>query len=98
MQHFQARRRLGMDVYDVIYQINSLFGPDRFKGFVRVTPPFRYFESKSGTDFYDFPGQVLPKAMRVVSRTDLSLETPAVEGKVVYKKHELFGELGKIFK
>lgn len=98
MQHLQSRRRLGMSVYDVIYQINSLFASERFKSFVHVTPPFRYFDSKLGTDFYDFPGQVLPKAMTVVSRTDLSLETPAVEGKVVYKKRDLHGELEKVFK
>lgn len=98
MQHIQSRRRIGIDIYDLIYQISSIFMAERFKSFVDITPPFRYFDARQGADFYDFPGQVLPKAITVVSRTDLSLQVPAAEGKVIYKKTNLRDELNKIFK
>ena len=96
--YLQSKRQIGTDIYSLMAEINSIFLPTRFKNFVDITPPFRYYDSKQGTDFYDFPGQVLPKAMTVVSRTNLNLQTPAREGKVIYKKRDLFSELQKIFK
>jgi hypothetical protein len=41
--------------------------------------------------------EVAIHAMTVVSRTDLNLQNPAREGKVIYKKKDLFRELEKIF-
>jgi hypothetical protein len=98
LEYMQAKRRIGADIYALINQLSTIFIPDRFKDFLDITPPFRYFNSKFGTDFYDFPGQVLPRTMRVISRTDLSLETPATEGKVIYKKLDLLKELEKVFR
>jgi hypothetical protein len=98
MSYLQSKRQIGTDIYSLMAEIHSVFLPTRFKNFVDITPPFRYHNSKQGTDFYDFPGQVLPKAMTVVSRTDLNLQNPAREGKVIYKKRDLFSELDKIFR
>ena len=95
LKHLQSRRRIGIDIYSLITEIGSIFL--RFKNFIHVTEPFRYFDSKQGTDFYDFPGQIVPKAMTVVSRTDLSLEVPAAKGKVIYKKRDLLDELTEVF-
>jgi hypothetical protein len=97
LDYLQSRKKVGTDIYSIITQINSLFLPARFKDFVDVTPPFRYSESKQGSEFYDFPGQALPRTVTVVSRTDLNLKTFAQEGKVVYKKKDLSSELSKFF-
>ena len=86
IQHLQQKRRLGMDIYEIIAGIQSIFLPDSFKNFINVSPPFRCFKLEQGREFYDFPGQIVPKTMTVISRTDLSLERPAVEGKVIYMK------------
>jgi hypothetical protein len=85
-------------IYALVTQLSSIFLPDRFRDFLDITPPFRYFNSKFGTDFYDFPGQVVPRTVKVTSRTDLSLEVPATEGKIIYKKLDLLKELEKVFK
>ncbi len=97
VEYMRSKRRVGFDVYSLVNEIGSLFLPDHFRKFVDISPPFKYFNSKQGTDFYDSPGQAFPKSMTVVSRTDLSLETPAKEGKLVYKKQDLLSELEKIF-
>lgn len=97
IEYLRTRRQIGTDIYTLIAEINALFIPERFMKFVEVTEPFRYYNSRQGTEFHDFPGQVVPKTMRVTSRTDLNLETPAKEGKVIYKKKSLSEELAKVF-
>ncbi len=98
INYLRSKRQIGMDIYSLMAQINNVFLPTRFKSFVEVTSPFKYHDSKQGSDFYDYPGQILPKVMAVTSRTDLSLQNPARDGKVIYKKTDLSKELEKIFK
>lgn len=98
LQHMQHRRRLGMDIYEIITGIQVIFLPDSFRNFIEVSPPFRCFKLEQGREFYDFPGQIVPKTMTVISRTDLNLERPAVEGKVIYRKRKLLEELSKVIK
>lgn len=80
----------------LISDIQSLFFPHGFRKFVEVTEPFHYYESLRGVDFYDLPFQAFPRVMTVVSRTNLSLESPAAKGKLIYKKRDLKDEIAQI--
>lgn len=98
LRHLQMKRRIGVDIYELIMQAQALFMPFNFRNYIEVTSPFKYFNSKQNIEFYDFPGQLVPKIMEVVSKADLTLETPAINGKVIYRKKELFEKLDDIFK
>jgi len=93
LNHMQMRKRLSMDIYGIITEISTLFSPLRFQSFVEITSPFRYFNSKQGTSFSDFAGQLVPKMMTVISSADLNLQLPAVSGKVIYKKKDMLDTL-----
>jgi hypothetical protein len=98
LEHLQMKRRLSVDIYSIITEIATLFSPLRFKSFVEVTAPFRYSDSKQGTSFSDYAGQLVPKMMTVVSLADLNLELPAVNGKVLYKKKDMLDKIKSVFK
>ncbi|XHH08816.1 MAG: hypothetical protein ACFCUE_14805 [Candidatus Bathyarchaeia archaeon] len=98
IKYIESRRKIGDDIYSLVAQVNDLFVPNRFKDFVEVSPPFRYTNAKKGSEFFDFPGQMFPKSVTVISRTDLNLNNPAKEGKIIYKKSDMCAELEKFFK
>lgn len=98
LQHLQMKRRIGIDIYALINEISSIFLPSRFKNYIEIVSPFKYVDSRQGTASYNFPGQLVPKVMTVISQTDLSLQTPAVDGKLVYKKKNLLDKLTDVCK
>jgi len=92
-----SRRRIKADPYSLISSLEGLFDPQQFRRFVEVMPPFKYSHLKKGGEFLDFPTGIFPKTMSVTCRTKLDLETPACEGKLIYKKRDLYNEISKIF-
>ena len=78
-------------------ELALLFMPTRFSHYIIVEQPFRYYECHPGLDLFESSFAPLPKFMTVVSRTDLSLEEPAKEGFLVYKKKEIRDEIERIF-
>lgn len=76
----------------------DLFMPNKFKRFVEVTQQFSFHECFRGTELFESSMLVaLPRFMTVVSRTDLSLETQAKEGKLMYYKGKVRDEITQIF-
>lgn len=49
---------------------------------------FRYANCYAGRERYDLPIEVIPKRMEVISRADISLEVPAANGKIIYRKKQ----------
>jgi len=97
-KHLQMRRRRQIrDVQNTLADLQKIFLPTTFSTFIEVERPFRYSDSVRGSDFYDIPFQTFPKTMKVISRTDLSLSTPAADGKLIFKRKELGDEISKIF-
>jgi hypothetical protein len=95
--HLHLRRKSYTGKEDeIISDVQNLFFPHEFRRFVEVTQPFRYHESVRGVNFYNLPFQAFPKTMTVVSRTNLSLQLPAADGKLIYKKQDLREEISKI--
>lgn len=75
------------DITRILADLQIIFIPQRFKSFIDVLKDFYYSDCFRGADFYDqIPFRTFPKWMSVISRTDLSIEKPASEGELVYKK------------
>ena len=63
-----------------------------------MTRPFRYSDCIRGKELYDaIPFPTFPKSIKIVSRTDLSLDKPANEGRLIYKKKNFQKKISKIF-
>lgn len=88
-EHLRLKRQRPKekDITGVLSDLQILFMPHRFKSFVDVLKDFHYSDCFRGADFYDqIPFRTFPKWMSIISRTDLSVEKPASEGELVYKK------------
>jgi hypothetical protein len=93
----RAKRYAGKE-QEVLRDMQDLFDPEHFCSFIDVTTPFHYFDCIRGKEFYDkIPFPTFPKTMKVVARTDLSLDNPAAEGKLIYKKRDLQEEVSLVF-
>jgi hypothetical protein len=95
-QHIKGVRYAGKE-YELLESITEVFLPSRFKDFVDVSQPFQYWDCEKGTDFYELPVPSFPKSMKVISRTNLSLDQEAAHGVLVYKKRNIREEIAKIF-
>lgn len=81
----------------ILNDLRALFVPIRFSKFIEIRNDFRYSTCYSGKESFELPIDVIPKTMQVVSRADLTLEKPAADGVLIYKK-DLFQEaLEKLF-
>jgi len=80
---------------ELIAQVQDLFYERAFRKFVEVIDPFHYDNCYRGADMYEIPMLAIPKAMTIIARTDLSLEHPASDGKMLYKKRELRDTISK---
>lgn len=100
MEHLRTQRgkRYGGREQEVLSDLQELFLSDHFCNFIDVTLPFHYSDCKRGPEFYDtVPYPTFPKAMKVISRTDLNLDKPASEGMLVYKKKLFQDKISEVF-
>lgn len=70
----------------ILNDLRALFIPRRFSRFIEVRNDFRYSTCYSGKESFELPIDIIPKTMQVVSRADLTLEKPAADGVLIYKK------------
>jgi len=82
---------------DMVERLRQVFAPSRFSKHLDVQDPFRFWECQQGRQLFEVPFLQLPKVMTVVSRTDLTLDDPARNGKLLYRKAEIRDEIEKIF-
>jgi len=88
-EHLQLKsaRPREKDITKLLCDLQDLFLPHRFRSFIDVIEDFYYSDCFRGADFYDqIPFRTFPKWMSVLCRTDLSIERPASEGELLYKK------------
>lgn len=81
----------------ILNDIKTLFIPRRFSKFIEIKHDFRYSTCYSGKECFDLPIDIIPKTMQVVSRADLTLEKPAAEGVLIYKKDLFQKALEELF-
>ena len=93
----KARNNYARRENDLIQQVQDLFYSHEFRKFLDVQNPYQFYECYKGAELYDIPMFTIPKEMKVVSRTDLTLEEPARNGKLLYKKRSLQDAIAKVF-
>ena len=84
--------------FDIVRELQSLFLPTEFSKYVEVVKDFRYSNCYAGKECYDLPIEVIPKKMEIISRTDVDLENPARDGKILYKNDLFLDALNSVFK
>ena len=100
LEHLRQQRtqRYAGREQEVLKDLQDLFIPEQFCTFIDVALPFRYSDCIRGKEFFDkIPFPTFPKAMKVISRTDLNLDNPAVEGRLVYKKKDFQDKISEVF-
>ncbi len=89
--------RFSAGVKDGLRELTDLFLPGRFRRYVEVQPPFRFYDCERGHELFESLFATLPKFMTVTSRTDLSLDEPARQGFLLYKKKIVRDEIERMF-
>jgi hypothetical protein len=96
-RHLQTQKYGGKEI-EILQNLYELFTPIEFKKYVSVIRDFHYSDCMRGSDFYDtLPFPTWPKSMKIVSRTDLSLDKPAADGILAYKHSDFVSEIEKLF-
>lgn len=96
--HTVAMRQRGSgSTTELLGSLQALFLPDAFRKFVDVRQDFRYGGCERGLSLYDtLPIPTWPRTMKVVSRTDLSLDLPAAHGILEYKKDDFLTRVEQV--
>lgn len=63
---------------------------------MEVVKDFRYSNCYKGKEYFELPIQIIPKKMHVIARADLTLEKPATEGVLIYKRNQFMEEIKNI--
>jgi len=85
------------NVLEVMQATQELFQPSKFPRFLNLEGPYRLGKCVRGTDLPDlFLPIYLPQSMLVYSSTDLTLDEPAKDGKLIYRKSDFVKKLTKI--
>ena len=75
------------DIFKAMRSVQDLFLPSKFKRFLLLEGPYRLGDCTRGTTLGDmYQPLYLPQSMNVYSETDLTLDKPAREGKLVFNK------------
>jgi hypothetical protein len=83
---------------DLLREAQEMFNPPAFRKYVSVEHMFRFVQVQRGVDCYEtLPSLTFPRAMTVVSRTDLNLECCAADGLVKYQKVSFQEALSDLF-
>jgi hypothetical protein len=82
--------------FKILVDLESLFYPTEFKRFIDILEDFRYSECYKGKEYFELPIEIIPKKVCVISRTDLTLEKPAAEGILIYKRNMFIDEIKSI--
>lgn len=95
-RHYGKMLRSGStSALDIYQHLERLFRPPRFRSFVEVRDQFRLSDVMPGAQRITSP-DTIPRQMRVIARTDLSLANPSANGKVRYKRVAFRNELLKL--
>jgi hypothetical protein len=99
MRHMQLQKtKYGGNARDILQDLQEIFTEFKFRHFIDVKKDFSYRDCIRGSPYFDaLPFETYPKLMKVISRTDLTLDRPAADGIVTYKHKEFISEIEKVF-
>jgi len=88
MDHLRLHKSAKNIEYDKIDKLSKYCSPLKFKdSYLDISGPFIIDDCFSKKDYFDdFYFPTFPRVMGVINRTDLSIENPAKEGELIYKK------------
>ncbi len=92
----QANKLVGNEE-KVIEKIEDLLKPSNFESYLDLIGQFYYHDCSQAGSFFRVPNFVIPSMMRVVSKTNLTLEEPAKEGELKFKRREFEDSFEDIF-
>jgi len=93
-----TRSRFSGNFFAAMHAAEELVQPSRFRRFLDIDGPYRLAKCYRGPDFSDAVLPVsLPHSMVVDSTTDLTLDEPAKEGKLTYRKSDFSKKLKSAF-
>jgi len=81
----------------VIEKIEDLLKPSNFESYLDLIGQFYYHDCSQAGSFFRVPNFVIPSMMRVVSKTNLTLEEPAKKGELKFKRREFENSFEEIF-
>ena len=84
---FHKKPEFSGDLFGAMHAADELVQPSHFRRFLDLEGPYRIAKCSRGADFTDVVLPLsLPQSMLVYSTTDLTLEDPAKEGRLIYRK------------
>jgi hypothetical protein len=87
------------NIFKAMQDAQELFQPSKFRRFLSLEGSYRLSKCRRGASLSDvFLPLYFPQSMLVYSATDLTLENPAMDGKLIYKKSEFMKRLEKILR
>lgn len=92
-----AKHKTAGREFEIFKDLDALFVPSEFSKFLEVFKDFRYSTCYRGREYFELPIEKIPKKMEVVSRADLTLDKPASDGILLYKRDSLMETLNGIF-
>jgi hypothetical protein len=100
-EHLRLKRRSPSirrtQLLKILENLQELFLPSSFRRFLDVKRDFYYHDCYRGCEYYTLPFPTWPKFMRVISRTNLTLNKPAAEGVLEFKQRDFKKTLEDIF-
>lgn len=92
----QSNRFVGNEE-KVIEKIEDLLKPRNFESYLDLIGQFYYHNCFQAGSFFRVPNFVIPSMMRVVSKTNLTLEEPAKKGELKFKRRDFEDDFEEIF-
>jgi len=82
---------------EVIKKIEDILKPGNFETYLNVLGQFYYHDCFQGGSFFRIPNFVIPSMMRVITKTNLTLEEPATKGELQYDRKKFEEDFEEIF-
>jgi hypothetical protein len=90
----------GKDLLSKVNDLSMFLRPTKFLSYIKLNPTeqYRLHDCAWGDDLFRALGMIsLPKAMKVISRTDLSLRIPATSGELIYEQKKFSDDVKGFF-
>ena len=91
---YAQNTRYGGKGVQLLRSLSNVFTPPTFRQFINVDGGFSYLKTERGREYYtSVPFPVWPVNMNVISETNLSIDKPASNGVLTYKRGKLVTEI-----
>lgn len=97
MEHIRLSKRTNINEHEIIEKIQDLTKPNNFESYLEVKGDFHYYDCMQAGSLFRIPNFTIPTMMRVVSKTNLTLEEQATHGELQFKKKVFEDDLYELF-